>query len=405
MNNQTDKLSLKLLLPLLASIIAISPLSIDMYLPAMPLLADIFDTDMPTVQNSLSIYLLGYALGLIFFGPLADKHSRRSLVFIGIGGFTLMSIYLPFTSSIEEFISVRFVQAFISSAATVVVPGTIREIYKEHSAKGLSYVSMIMMVAPMIAPTIGSFLLLHSWQVIFYSLAAYSFLVFCLVYHYLPERESMTNNKQISFLGRYKIVFGCKKSRFNLISSMMISLAFFTYITAISFVYLSVFAVDEFDFSLLFGMSIFGLMIAHFTNTRFVVRIGSRRMLAYGLIVAVVFSSLLLLVTVFKLPLVFTVLTIFPLMGSISMIAVNADALVLNEFTQQSGTATAVIGTLRFGVGAIAGPLLAVFYDGSALPFALIMWCSVIIVLLCQFLALRQRKYGLNASDSWNVRS
>jgi len=398
MNNQNDKLPLKLLLPLLAAIIAVSPLSIDMYLPAMPLLTEVFNTDMSTVQNSLSIYLLGYALGLIFFGPLADKYSRRSLVFIGIGGFTLMSIYLPFTSSIEEFIGVRFLQAFISSAATVIVPGTIREIYKEHSAKGFSYVSMIMMVAPMIAPTIGSFLLLHSWQIIFYSLAGYSFLVFCLVYRYLPERESTNDNKQISFLGRYKIVLGCKKSRFNLISSMMISLAFFTYITAISFVYLTVFGVDEFGFSLLFGLNIFGLMIAHFINTRFVVRKGSRKMLAYGLSVAVVFSTVLLLVTVFELPLVFTVLTILPLMGSISMVAVNSDALVLNELAQQSGTATAVIGTLRFGVGALAGPLLAVLYDGSSLPFALIMWCAVVIVLLCQFLALRQRKNDISAS-------
>jgi len=391
MTNKNDTLSLKLLLPLLASIIAISPLSIDMYLPAMPLLAEVFKTDIPTVQNSLSIYLLGYALGLIFFGPMADKYSRRNLVFLGISGFTLMSFYLPFSTTVEEFIAVRFVQAFISSAATVVVPGTIRSIYKEHSAKGLSYVSMIMMVAPMIAPTIGSFLLLHSWQVIFYSLGAYSLIILCFVYFYLPEKNSPVAVRQVGFIRRYTIVLGCKNARLNLLSSMIISLAFFTYITGISFVYLKVFGTSEFTFSLLFGLSVFGLMIAHFTNTRFVVRKGSRRMLAYGLSVAVPFSSLLLLVTVFQLPIIYTVITILPLMGSISMIAVNSDALVLNEFEQQSGTATAVIGTLRFGVGALAGPILAIFYNGSALPFALVMWCSVIAVLLFQFVALRER--------------
>lgn len=392
LHSQNETLPLKLLLPLLAAIIAVSPLAIDMYLPAMPLLVEVFSTEMPAVQNSLSIYLLGYALGLIFFGPMADKHSRRMLVFIGIGGFTLMSAYLPFATSIEEFIGVRFAQAFISSAATVVVPGTIRDIYKEHSAKGLSYVSMIMMVAPMIAPSIGSLLLLHSWQIIFFSLAGYSFIVLCFVYRYLPERDTFTRQQQMSFIERYKIVLGCKVVRFDLLSSMMVSLAFFSYITAISFVYLTVFGVDEFSFSLLFGLNVLGLMIAHFINTRFVVQKGSRSMLMCGLASALICSSLLLLVTVFQLPLIFTVIAVLPLMGSLSMIAVNSDALVLNELAQQSGTATAVIGTLRFGVGALAGPILAVFYDGSSLPFALLMWGAVVAVLLCQFIALRQRR-------------
>jgi len=384
MNSQSLNISLKYLLPLLASIIAVSPLAIDLYLPAMPLLAEKLSTDMPHVQNSLSIYLIGYALGLVFFGPLADKYPRRNLALLGLCGFTLLSVLLPLSTTIEQFIAIRFFQAFISSAATVIVAGTIREIYQENSAKGLSYVSMIMMLAPMIAPSIGSILLLINWQSIFYFLAGYSFIVLVFVARFLPEKAHAISNKKVSFIGRYKIVLGHKKVRLDLISSMMISLAFFAYITAIPFVYLTVFEVSEFTFSWLFGLNIAGLMTAHFINTRLVVRKGSRRMLSYGLAVAVIFSSVLLVVSFYQLPIIYTVLAILPLMGSISMIAVNSDALVLNEFTQQSGTATAVIGTLRFGIGALAGPILAIFYDGSALPFALVMWLSVIVVLLAQ---------------------
>ena len=392
MSSSKESLSLTLLLPLLASIVAISPLSIDIYLPAMPLLAEVFATDMPAVQNSLSVYLLGYALGLAYFGPLADKYAKRSLVFIGLGGFTLFSLCLPIVTSINEFIAVRFFQAFISSAATVVVPATIRSIYKEHSAKGLSYVSMIMMVAPMIAPSIGSLLLLHSWQLMFYALAVYSMIIMCVAYRYFPVDTESTIQKSVHPIERYKIVFSCKKARLYILTSMFISFAFFTYITAIPFIYLSVFTTSEATFSVLFAINIVGLMLAHFINTRFVVRYGSRRMLALGLIVAVIFSSLLLLVTVFKLPIVFTVLSILPLMGSISIIAVNSDALILNALAKQSGTATAVIGILRFGIGALAGPLLALSYDGSALPFAFIMWGSVIFVLCCQFIVVHQLK-------------
>ncbi len=385
----SNQVSLKLLLPLLASIIALSPLAIDMYLPAMPILAKYLGTDMPMVQNSLSIYLLGYALGLILFGPMADKYSRRKMVLFGISGFLIASLLIPFVANIEQFLSLRFIQAFISSAATVVVPGTIREYYKKDTAKGLSYVSMIMMLAPMIAPSIGSVLLVaHSWQLIFYVLGFYSVIVLFLVAKYLPEAVITSNSqdKQMSFLARYKIVFSNSEARLDIISSMIISLAFFAYITAIPFVYLTVFKVSEFNFSILFGITVVALMMAHFTNTRLVVRKGSRKMLWYGLILSVIASASLFFVNLFAMPLIFTVLTILPLMGSISMVAVNCDALVLTKFPEHSGTATAVIGTLRFGIGALAGPILAYYYDGSAIPFAGLMFSAVLLVLLCQLI-------------------
>ena len=391
--NNSKVVSLKLLLPLLAAIIAVSPLAVDMYLPAMPTLAEDFNSPMAMVQNSLSIYLIGYALGLILFGPMADKYGRRTLVLFGIGGFFIASLCLAMATSIEQFLTIRFLQAFVSSAATVVVPGAIREYYGKDTAKGLSYVSMIMMLAPMIAPSIGSvLLLLHSWQLIFYVLAAYSLLVWLLSAKYLPDAVVITEPVQASeqqsysFVQRYKIVLGNSQARLDIISSMVISLAFFCYITAIPFVYLTVFEVSEFSFSVLFAINVIGLMIAHFTNTRFVVRKGSRVMLRFGLTIAVLTATLLLLVTLMQLPLHFTVLAILPLMASISMVAVNSDALILTKFPTHSGTATAVIGTLRWGIGALAGPILAFAYDGSAKPFAWLMFCSVLVVLCCQLM-------------------
>ncbi len=389
------KVSLKLLLPLLAAILAVSPLAVDMYLPAMPTLAEHLNTPMTMVQNSLSVYLLGYALGLILFGPMADKYSRRKLVIFGIGGFFVASLLLPMVSNIEQFLTVRFFQAFISSAATVVVPGAVREYYGKNTAKGLSYVSMIMMLAPMIAPSIGSVLLLaHSWQLIFYVLAAYSFIVLILVFKYLPDAvqaasqddENKLKKVQLSFIQRYKIVLSNGEARLDIISSMMISLAFFSYITAIPFVYLEVFDVSEYSFSLLFALNVLALMTAHFTNTRFVVRKGSRTMLRFGLSIASLAVTALVMVNLFELPLIYTVVAIFPLMGSISMVAVNSDALILTKFPSHSGTVTAVIGTLRWGIGALAGPILAYFYDGSAKPFALLMFFSVLLVLCCQLI-------------------
>ena len=386
-NHPAENLSIKLLLPLLASILAITPLAIDLYLPAMPIMASELNTTMPMVQNSLSIYLLGYALGLLFFGPLADKYSRRLLVIIGLGGFIITSLILPLSQDIEYFLSLRFVQAFIGSAATVSVPGAIREYYGKNMAKGFSYVSMIMMVAPMVAPTIGAILLaLYNWQLIFYFLAAYSLAVLVMVFKYLPEAKNIEKRQPMSFITRYKIVLTHQKARLDLISSMMTSLAFFSYITAIPFIYLTVFETSEFTFSVLFAVNVIALMATHFINTKLVVRQGSRMMISYGLVLSVFASMGLVIVSYWQLSLIFTLLTLMPLMGSISMISVNADSLVLVEFAEQSGTATAVIGTLRFGLGALAGPILAVFHDGTALPFALLMACSISVILLCQII-------------------
>lgn len=385
--SSSEQVSLKLLLPLLASIMALSPLAIDMYLPAMPMLAEYLVTDMPMVQNSLSVFLFGYALGLIIFGPMADKYSRRKMVIFGVGGFLCTSLLLPFAVNIEQFLLLRFIQAIVGSAATVVIPGTIREYYKKDTAKGLSYVSMIMMLAPMIAPSIGSVLLVaHSWQMIFYVLSFYSVVILLLVMKFLPdvERTKTTENKQMNFLTRYKIVFSNSEARFDIVSSMMISLAFFSYITAIPFVYMTVYQISEFNFSILFGLNVFGLMTAHFINTRLVTRKGSRKMLWGGLTVSVLAVSALFLVNLLAMPVIYTVIAVLPLMGSISMVAVNSDALVITKFPEQSGTATAVIGTLRFGVGAAAGPIMAYFYDGSALPFAGLMLTAILVVLVCQ---------------------
>ncbi|MCH2056852.1 MAG: multidrug effflux MFS transporter [Thalassotalea sp.] len=411
MTQSQAPVSLKLLLPLLASIMAVSPFAIDLYLPAMPEIAQYLSTEMPAVQNSLSIYLVGYAVGLLMFGPLADKYPRRYLVLFGLIGFCIFTLALLLAQNIEQFITIRFLQAMVSSAATVVVFGTIREYYGKNTAKGLSYVSMIMMLAPMIAPSIGSFFLfIHSWQAIFVALTVYALIVLILVAFYLPNANAKgkleqqgdqgsvvsESAKPPTFLKRYKIVLSHTGARMDLISSMMVSLAFFAYITAVPFIYMTVFGVNEYWFSILFALTVMALMIAHFTNSRMVVRKGSRQMQRYGLTVAVISSVGLVTVNLMSLPLAFTITFVLPLMGSISMIAVNTDAMVLQEFAEQSGTATAVIGVLRFGIGGLAGPILAIFYDGTAIPFSLLMASSIMVVLVCQLIRYNTQERVLN---------
>jgi DHA1 family bicyclomycin/chloramphenicol resistance-like MFS transporter len=387
MDASASSFNTRILLPLLASIVAITPLAIDMYLPAMLVIAHDLQTSMPNVQISLSIYLAGYALGMLFFGPIADRIGRRKLAKIGLSLFGISSLALAFTSEIHVFWTLRAIQAFTGAAATVVVPGIIRHIYQKNTAKGMSYVSMIMMIAPLLAPSIGSFILGFSvWSTLFLVLAAYSFLILAFVQVYLIDIPiHKTEKKGLTlFFDSYKIVLSNKEARADILSSMFVSFGFFCFLTSVPFVYLDLFAVSEQLFGVLFAFNVIALMFGNFLNTRIVPRIGSRKMLYYGLVCGLISGGALLTFSLLHMSLYYIVVSIAPLMMSLGVTASNADSLILMKFEKNTGTATAVIGTLRFGSGALVGPLLAIMHAKSAVPFSSLMFGAVVLTVFVQ---------------------
>tara|TARA_R110002126_G_scaffold54341_9_gene147170 strand:- start:5850 stop:7007 length:1158 start_codon:yes stop_codon:yes gene_type:complete len=370
---------------LLAAVVATTPLAIDMYLPAMPMMATALETNISLVQQSLSIFLAAYGLGMLLFGPLADMLGRRPLAVCGLTGFILASIALSMVNSIEWFLGWRAAQALSGAAASVVVPGIIRHLYQQHTAKGMSYVSMIMMLAPLVAPAMGSGIIwVASWQAIFLFLAGYGLVVLGFSWRFLPEISRSDEQQRPAFFSGYVQVFRHKAAWPDIASSMFASFAFFCFLTAVSFVYIGYFGVSEQMFALLFGFNVLSLMSANLLNSRLVVRFGPQRMLRFGLVVALSCATLLSVFNYLQLGLWYTVFTIAPLMASLGLMATNADAMIIMQFPHHSGTATAVIGTLRFGSGALAGPLLAWFYTGDALPFSLLMLSGVLAIGLSQ---------------------
>ncbi|WP_102797589.1 multidrug effflux MFS transporter [Bowmanella denitrificans] len=381
---------------LLASITAVTPLAIDMYLPAFGVIAQSLNSDIALVQVSLSTYLAGFALSMLVCGPIADIVGRRPLALIGLGGFCAASIALCFTSSMEMFWVLRTLQAMAGGAAAVVVPGIVRHIYGENTAKGMSYVSMIMMIAPLVAPSIGS-LIMHwfDWRAIFAALAVYAVLLLLPSFKWLPEVATRQRSGSWGrlFFASYVEVLGNRKAQPYIATSMFASFAFFAYLTAVPVVYMDVFGVSKEMFGILFAANVIALIGGNFVNSRLVGRLGTKTMLISALSLALVSALSLVTVNMLGLGLYATVACILPLMAGLSLTAVNSDALILIAFPHHTGTATAVIGTLRFGSGALTGPLLAVFHDGTALPFAVLMLGAVMAAGLVQTLStLRGRR-------------
>ncbi len=377
-------------LPLFAAVTAVTPLAIDMYLPAMPAIAASLQTNITLIQNSLSVFLFSYALGMFLFGPLADRIGRKAMLLIGLAGYCLFSGMIAMSDSGNEFLIFRVLQAMFGGAATLVIPGTIRLLFGKDTVKGLSYVSSIMMIAPMLAPSLGGLVLsLSNWRMIFILLAVYSGVIFSLSYRFFPlseKIESVPMPLHQVYFSSYQRIFTTENIRCYLLISMLASFTFFTYITGVAFVYIKVLHFSELTFGLVFGINVLVLMSSNFINSKLTPIYGEKTLLSYYWGIAILFSSALMLSVFLKLPWIFILLSLIPLMGCLMAIIISADSIILQAFSQFTGTATAVIGTLRFTSGALAGPLLALLYDGSAKPFALLIFSGVIAIGLVQYL-------------------
>jgi len=387
------------LMMLLSAIVAITPFAIDTYLPALPLIAEDLHTHIGTVQQSLSIFLAAYGAGMLVFGPLADRWGRRPLALFGVSGFTLASLWLTQVGDIHSFLAARALQAFCGAAATVIVPGIIRHFYQEHTAKGLSYMSLMMMLAPLLAPSIGSVILLVSkWQMIFWLLSGYALFILACVWKFLPDIKPPPSAAP-DFLSSYRTVFAKRETRPLIASVMCSSFGFFCYVTAVPFVYIQYFGASEQLFGVLFGLNVMMLMAANYINTRLVTRLGSPTMVRRALAGALLLATLLCLANYFTLNLWFTVATLIPLMGCFTLMGTNTDAMILLRFPEHSGTATAVTGTLRYGCGALAGPLLAGTFTGTAMPFSLLMLASICGIAVFQTWFYFAQREAINTTD------
>ncbi len=359
----------------MAAIAALPPLAVDMYLPAMPQIATNLGVELSIIQNSLSVFLLGFGLGMLCFGPFSDRYGRRPMALFGLTGFALSSLLLTLSNTATLFLVFRFLQGFLGAAATVNVPAMIRDCYGKDTAKGMSSVMIIMLIAPLVAPLLGSLaLMLYSWHGIFATLTVYSVALILLTWWRLPEtRPDLAPSEQRTMFGNYRIILGNRRVWLDLCTYILLALTFFTYLTSASFLYITWYGASETEFGILFATTALSLIAVNLVNVRVVTRFGSRRMLRTGLALGSAFTLGLVVIAVAGLGLYWMVAAFFFITGSLGIAWVNADALVVIEFPQQASSASAVIGTLRFGVGSLAGPILAWFYTGTPLPVALMM--------------------------------
>lgn len=373
-----------LLFIVLGAIGALTPLAIDMYLPAMPAIARDLGTTAGSVQLTLTAYTAGFAIGQLLHGPLADSYGRRPVMLLGIFLFAVASVFSATTHGIEALTYIRAAQGFAGAAAAVVIQAVVRDMFdREDFARAMSFVTLVVTLAPLVAPLIGGHLAVwFGWRSIFWVLAMFAVVVMAMVVWKVPETLAVENRQPLRFMSTMKNYAQlCRNGQaMGLIFAGAFSFSgMFAFLTAGSFVYIDIFGVTPNQFGYLFALNIIAMIAMTSINGRFVRRVGSHAMLRFGLFIQLLAGVGLFVGWTLDWGLWGTVPFVLLFIGTISTIGSNAMGLLLSGYPRIAGTASSLAGTLRFGTGSLIGAVVASMPSDVTWPMILVMaTCSVL---------------------------
>lgn len=365
------------LLFLLAALVALGPLSIDMYLPAMPTMMAAFDTDIGAMHLTMSAYLTGFALFHLVCGPLADRFGRRPILSAGTVLFVAACIGCSQSSSVEEMLWFRFLQGIGACVGPTLARTVTRDVFgPTRAARALSLIAMLMALAPAIAPGIGGLMLLVlPWTSIFYFLAAYGALMLVLIHLYLaeslPERQSLHPLAIAQNFGKLLLdpVYLCATVASGLMYSGLMA-----YLASSSFVYIEMLELPVQYFGLVFLTTVIGYMAGSALSARLSLRHSSSWVMLVGGLLG--FVAALLMTSGHLLwphSVVALALPTALFSTALGLVLPHAMAVALEHYPQMAGTASSLLGFIQMSLSAAASALAGQLLKDSPMPMLVIM--------------------------------
>ena len=391
-----DKNSSFGLVVILGLLSMLMPLSIDMYLPALPQIAHEFSVSTGSVQMTLNVYILGFALGQLIYGPLADSFGRKPVIAAGTLIFAIAAAACAMSQTVDQLIHMRFLHGLSAAAGSVVISALMRDSYsKEEFSRMMSFVMLVTTVAPLLAPIAGGWLLLlWSWHAIFWTISAAAIVTTLLVVTQI--KETLPKEKRQKFnlrttLGNFLSLFRHKRVFSYMLASGFSFAGLFSFLNAGPFVYIELNHISPQHFGYYFALNVVFLFLMTLLNSRCVRRFGPLAMFRLGLLIQFTMAVWLVLVCTFDLGFIPLVLGVAMFIGCVAMVSSNAMAVILEEFPHMAGTASSLAGTMRFGVGALAGALLSTMTFSSAWPMvSAIFICATVSIIFFLYAARRR---------------
>ncbi|RGC69124.1 Bicyclomycin resistance protein [Micromonospora sp. MW-13] len=389
----------------LGSLIAVGPLTIDMYLPALPSIVTDFGTTSAAVQLTLTGTLAGLALGQLVIGPLSDAVGRRTPLIAGIALHVVASLLCVVAPNIAVLGALRVVQGLGVAAASVVAMAVVRDLFDgTEFARLLSRLLLVMGAAPILAPTLGSGLLRWTdWRGVFVALAAFGVLLVVVAAIGLRETLPAERRRRGGLLGTARVYASLLRDRtfvgLVLVAGLAMA-ALFAYVAGSSFVLQEQYGLDEQQFGLAFGAGAVGLIAATQGNVRLLRRYSPQRILVAALAVGTVAGMALLAFAATGLGGLPSLLaSLWVVLAAAGLAMPNAPALALSRHGEAAGTASALLGAVQFGVGALAAPLVGVLGTG-AVAMALVVAGGMVAATTVLLLVVRPARLAELEADA-----
>lgn len=380
---------------LLGALTAFAPMSIDMYLPSFPTLQREFAGNPGLVQATLSLFFIGLAIGQAVYGPLADRFGRKPPLYAGLALYVAGSVIAAFAPSLETLVAARFIQGIGGCAGMVIARAIVRDLFDERdSARMLTMLMLVMGLAPILAPIVGGQLLVFfGWRSVFWVLTGFGAL--CLLFSVTSLRESLPPERRLpggigAAIVNYRQLLRDKRFMTQVMTGAFTMAGMFAYISGSPFVFIELNGVPAERFGFLFGLNALGLIAASQINHRLLACHSGRSILAAATL-GFAIAALLVAANVVTgiggfvgllVPLFFSV-------ASLGFIAPNTTAAAMALHGRIAGAASALLGILQFGVGALSVGLVGLFADGSARPMGLVIAACGIGAFLLQRLSRR----------------
>jgi DHA1 family bicyclomycin/chloramphenicol resistance-like MFS transporter len=364
---------------LLGLLTAMGPLSTDMYLPSLPFIGSHFGVDASQVQLTLSIFLVGFAIGQIFYGPLSDRFGRRPVLLIGLGLFALTSAGCMLATSIGWLIAARFGQALAACSAIVIARAIVRDLFKaEQAGRILSIMGALMAIVPALAPILGGAIQpLFGWRAVFGAIGILACCTMAMVFVMLPETLPVERRRSASPRGMIESFAVLLRNRTFRAYVAIVCLCYaglFAFISGSSFIMQDYFGLDTMAFSISFAIAVIGYVTGTLTGARFGVRLGLVRMVRIGATLLALGGASMTLLLVLSSPSFWHILVpITVYMVGVGLTLPQCMAGAITPFPERAGAASSLMGFLQMSFGAAVGILVGHTVHRGPLPLAVII--------------------------------
>jgi DHA1 family bicyclomycin/chloramphenicol resistance-like MFS transporter len=330
------------IIALLGMLTAIGPLSLDMYLPALPTISTDMETAASSVQLSLTACLLGLAVGQLIFGPLSDIQGRKKPLLFTLLIYTVVSLLCAFQTNIWVFVALRFIQGFTGAAGIVIARAVVRDMYAGVAlTKAFAFLALINGAAPILAPVSGGFILnFGSWKLVFLVIAVIGLLMFLSVAFWLKESLLVSERSEGSVfqvvqtfgsLLKDKVFMGIALTQALVMSSM------FAYISGSPFVLQNIYEVTPQQFSLIFALNGIGIIVAAQLAGRLSASFSAAKILNAGALVSIIGSIMLMVTILMNAPLFIMIVSLFLVVSSVGLVSASSLSLGMQNQKKNAG--------------------------------------------------------------------